>query len=90
LIALVSTLVSEGSSDRALLPVLRWVLTQHSGRAFQVQWADLRRLPRPPRILIEKVSTAMELYPCDLLFVHRDADVKTHAHRVQEIRDELG
>ena len=87
--ALVSTLISEGSSDRALLPVLRWLLTQRSGRLFQLQWADFRHLLKPPKSLADKINVAAELYRSDLLFVHRDADRAPHAERVLEIRDEL-
>ena len=54
-----------------------------------MQWADFRRLPRPPRTLAEKIASVVTLYPCDLLFVHRDADTQPHAARVREIRDEL-
>jgi hypothetical protein len=83
------TLLSEGSSDRALLPVLSWSLRQHSSRVFQRQWADLRRLPRPPRTLEEKVRISLDLYPCNLLFVHRDGDRVGRPHRVEEIKRSL-
>lgn len=33
--------------------------------------------------------SAIDLYPCEILFVHRDADRKPHAARVAEIRDAL-
>lgn len=80
------TLVSEGSSDRALLPLVTWVLRQHTQKSFRPQWADLRKLPHPPRKLPERVRTAVELFPCDLLFVHRDADRAGREERVAEIR----
>lgn len=80
------TLVTDGASDRALLPVLTWLLRQHSMRTFQPQWADLRALRQPPKTLEEKIFTALELYPCDLLFVHRDAEREPRATRVAEIR----
>src|SRR6266545_2388637 len=72
--ALRFTFVTDGASDRALLPVLTWLLRQHSQRPFQPQWADLLYLRQPPRTLEDKIITALELYPCDLLFVHRDAE----------------
>jgi hypothetical protein len=84
------TLLSDGSSDRVLLPVLGWLLQQHSARSFQPQWADLRKLPEPPRTLPERVRAAVELYPCDLLFVHRDAERESRELRVREIRQHLG
>ena len=72
--ALVFTLLSEGSSDRTLIPILLWTLRQHSESVFQPQWADLRRLPNPPRSLEQRLQAALALYPCDLLFVHRDGN----------------
>jgi hypothetical protein len=79
-------LVTDGASDRALLPILTWLLRQHSLRAFQPQWADLRALRHPPKSLEEKISASLELYPCDLLFVHRDAEREPRDVRVAEIR----
>lgn len=83
------TLLSDGSSDRALLPVLQWLLRQHSQRDFQPQWADLRRLRHPPRQLPERIRVTLQLYPCDLLFVHRDAEGGDREGRVEEIRQHL-
>jgi hypothetical protein len=83
------TLLSDGSSDRALLPVLQWLLRAGSGRDFQSQWADLRRLRRPPKTLPERIQAALDLYPCDLLFVHRDAESEGWERRVEEIRQHL-
>lgn len=80
------TLLSDGSSDRALLPILEWVLRQASTRSLQSQWADLRQLRRPPRTLEDRIRTALDLYPCDLLFVHRDAEGVPRKARVEEIR----
>ena len=82
------TLVSEGSSDEALIPHLRWLL-QQKGVAIPIEstWADLRRLPRNIDIsgLTRKISLSLELYPCDLLFIHRDTDKDTINTRKQEI-----
>lgn len=80
------TLVSDGSSDKALVPILTWLL-EESGVTFAIQsvWADLGRLPRPPRTLRDKIEQAIDLYPCDLLFVHRDAENQGRKTRVREI-----
>jgi hypothetical protein len=41
------TLLCDGSSDKALLPILTWLLRTHQVKcAIQANWADLRRLPR--------------------------------------------
>jgi len=83
------TLLSDGSSDRALIPVLRWLLFQNSSRDFSDQWADLRSLRPSPRLLSDKISRTLTLYPCDLLFVHRDAEAESRESRVMEIRQHL-
>ena len=69
------TLLADGSSDRALIPLLSWLLIEHHvDRSIQPQWADLGRLPAPPRTLRKRIETCLHLYPCDLLFIHRDAE----------------
>jgi hypothetical protein len=69
------TLLSDGSSDRALIPLLTWCLRQRlPACAFQSEWADLGRLPQPPHDLSSRIRMAVDLYPCHLLFVHRDAE----------------
>jgi hypothetical protein len=83
------TLVSDGSSDRALIPVLNWLLKQHSTRDFIGQWADLRQVRQPAKPLSGRIETALALYPCDLLFVHRDAEGESRDARVTEIREHL-
>ncbi|CAB1057916.1 hypothetical protein D1BOALGB6SA_2672 [Olavius sp. associated proteobacterium Delta 1] len=84
------TLISDGSSDRALLPILTWVLRQRGEvNRIQPEWADLRRLPRPPDTLQDRILIAIDLFPCDLLFVHRDAEREDPEHRYEEIRNAL-
>jgi hypothetical protein len=81
------TLVSDGSSDQALLPILSWLLRDHVGRRPVVgQWADLGSLPRPPKPLRERIRDALEYWPCDLLCVHRDAEGAPLAKRRAEVR----
>ena len=80
------TLLTDGSSDKALLPILNWVL-KAAGVTIPIQseWADLTRL-RPFKRLSEKLKWTIELYPCELLFVHRDAEREPLSSRVAEIR----
>ena len=85
------TLVADGSSDRALLPILTWLLRQYCGVIpIQAEFADLRRLSPSPRKLSERIDRSVELYPCDLLFVHRDAENAPIEEREAEIRKALG
>jgi len=80
------TLLSDGSSDQALCGILTWVLQeQMKDWAIQPAWADLRRLRHPPSKLEEKIRVAIELYPCDILFIHRDAERANPETRLKEI-----
>lgn len=69
------TLLSDGSSDQVLSPILVWLLRrQNVTRSIQPSWADLRWMRRPPETLSERIALSADLFPCDLLFVHRDAE----------------
>jgi hypothetical protein len=59
---------------------VRWV---------QPEWADLTHLPQPPQGLRERILSAIDLFPCDLLFVHRDAEREDPETRHREIRNAL-
>lgn len=81
------TLLSDGSSDAALMPILDWLLIENGvSEPIQSQWADLRRLRQPPKELSERIRIALDFYPCDLLFIHRDAEKSNYAERAGEIR----
>ena len=82
------TLLADGASDRSLIPILTWLLRRHCGPlAIQAEFADLRRLPNAPKKLPERIRWAVDLYPCDLLFVHRDAENASIERRLKEIAD---
>jgi hypothetical protein len=84
------TLLSDGSSDTVLIPILTWLLEQHlPDYSIESAWADFRSLRRPPKLLPEKIRLALEYFPCDLLFIHRDAENQAPQWRVQEIRQAL-
>jgi hypothetical protein len=82
------TLLSDGSSDRALIPILNWLLQANlNDCAIQSQWADLRLCNKALRNTFEdRVKLCLDLYPCELLFIHRDAEKEAHEIRVSEIR----
>jgi hypothetical protein len=83
-------LLGDGRSDRALMPILTWLLRLHfPDTALQGDWADLTRLRQPPKKLEDRIRTSLDLYPCDLLFVHRDAEKESYEQRLAEIRDAL-
>ncbi|MGC1527322.1 MAG: hypothetical protein WA783_14845 [Phormidesmis sp.] len=82
----VYTLLSEGSSDKALLSILTWLLRHHLPEyAIQSEWANLGSFPNPPSTLEERIVYSVKYYPCDVLFVHRDADNQGRSQRLHEI-----
>lgn len=84
------SLLTDGSSDPALIPILSWLLYEFCPNvAVQPEWADLRRLPDPPRRLEGRIVKCLELYPCDLMFIHRDAEKESLEKRVSEIKEAL-
>ena len=80
-----ATLVADGSSDAVLIPLLSWLLAQLTPEPWELRWADLRGLSLPPRHLEDRIQVAVEYYPCDLLFVHRDAEKEPPDARMAEI-----
>ncbi len=81
------TLLGDGSSDRALIPVLSWLIRDIAGSIpLEPQWADLGPLLPSEKPLQQRVRKAMDYYPCDLLFVHRDAELPdAYMNRAEEI-----
>lgn len=85
-----TTLVAEGSSDQVLTQIIDWALWEAGVRAELIsQWADLRNLRVKPLGFPAIVQKALDLYPCDLLFVHRDSDRESLAVRKAQINDGL-
>ena len=81
------TLLADGSADRALIPILLWLIHEHADRVpVEMQFADLRRLHKPPRRLSDRIDSSIDLYPCDVLFVHRDAERELLEARTIEIQ----
>jgi hypothetical protein len=82
-----ATLVTDGSSDRVLLPILRWLCGQATSRPIDVRWAETRNLPNPPKTLTERARVASSLHPAaQLLFVHRDSEREEPDQRYAEIK----
>lgn len=83
-----STLKTAGTSDRTLLPVIEWTL------AGLEELHDFGRVvyfaTRTNKPVLERARQAIDEFPCDLLFVPRDAERERHQDRVREIRDSLG
>ena len=82
------TLLADGTSDRALLPAIDWLLRDMNvtgGLVPEFEFADLSRVRPKPSGLAERIGRAVDLYPCDLLLVHRDAEGAPPRARRQEV-----
>jgi len=87
---LVYTLLGDGPSDRRLIYPTNWLLSSLYGGAFRAQWADTRGFVRLREGLTARVEKALELFPCDLLIVHRDAETSDYEQRFSEIDSAIG
>lgn len=82
------TLLADGSSDAILLPIINWLITQNSpGLGVQSQFAN--NLGTIGAELEKRIPVALCLFPCDILFVHRDGEGSTYDDRLQEITSVL-
>ncbi|MGA2067919.1 MAG: hypothetical protein ABSG86_23320 [Thermoguttaceae bacterium] len=85
------TLVTDGPTDSVLCRHIEWLLKKHVGLVpVESQWAEFRWLREPPTDLASKIAKAAELYPCDVLFVHRDAETEEPERRRDEIHAAVG
>ena len=80
-----ATLVADGSSDRLLKPLIELLFSEHTDLPYQVNCAE--GLPPLAAGLNLRIEAALELFPCDLLFVHRDAEGESSKKRQQEIEN---
>lgn len=78
-----ATLVTDGSSDKLLVPLIELLFSAHTELAYQVNCAE--GLPPFSSGLRARIDSALELFPCDFLFVHRDAEGIAATLRQQEI-----
>lgn len=74
------TLLADGSSDRVLQPILNWLLEAHCPFPYAIEYAPIHR-----GSLSMRVAQALQDFPCNLLFVHRDAEGAKPADRQLEI-----
>ena len=87
------TLVADGPTDACLVHVINWVLSQDPERhffEFRGQCADTRWLRERPKGLAARITAGFRQFPCDVLFVHRDAERVSVEKRRQEIRVAIG
>lgn len=71
------TLIGDGSSDKALMQIINWLLNDLFPTVpVQGKFADFRNLSNPPAKgnIAEQVKYASLYYEYDILFYHRDAE----------------
>jgi len=89
------TLIADGSSDKILMNIIKWVLDDiYPKLPNEGAYADFRALSKPPakKDIKEQIQTAQEYYPFDILFYHRDAELKQKdilQQRTNEIKQHL-
>lgn len=85
------TLLTDGGFDHVLEHHLRWLLGRHLAPdiALNFDWADFSYRRPQPRRLRDRISESIRLYPCDILFVHRDAERETPSTRELEIAESI-
>jgi hypothetical protein len=86
------TLITDGRSDKTLMCIINWLLDDLYPRITNSgQYADFSFIKSKPDNgdVIGKINTALELYPSDVIFYHRDAesiDNKVFTRRMEEIQ----
>lgn len=89
------TLIADGSSDKALMNIIKWVLDDLFPKIpNKGTYGDFRMLQKPPRKdeVYKQIKCAEYYYPFDILFYHRDAESNSIAiidERIAEIKGQL-
>lgn len=78
------TLLADGTSDAVLIPILDWLVGQHLPGVRTVS-AFARDFGKIGNDLNSRVEAALNYFPCDLLFIHRDAEGMARDQRISEI-----
>lgn len=79
------TLFADGPTDRALLPVLAWLIREtHRPDTIAHEFLSKPEL-RSDLSFTAQLQTALDLAPCDILFIHRDAEKQDPQLRYDQI-----
>ncbi len=76
------TLVCDGSSDEALIPILECLIALHAIHRFEFPPINPFHSSQP---LADRIREALRRYPCNILFIHRDAEAQGRSQRLDEI-----
>jgi hypothetical protein len=78
------TLVADGPSDDVLMSIIDWMIRTHTNESFSSNFCSSAEASSHD--LVEKIGRANDIYPCDVLFVHRDCErPENYARRLNEI-----
>ncbi len=89
------TLITDGSSDRTLMNIIKWLLDDlYPKLPNKGAYADFRHLSKPPKSndIKGRIKFAGDYYPYDILIYHRDAESTANniiETRVKEVFDHL-
>lgn len=89
------TLIADGSSDKVLMNVIKWLLDDlYPEIPNKGTFGDFRNLRNPPKKgdVKRQVQYAQHFYPFDILFYHRDAESNKNnivEERIAEIIEQL-
>lgn len=78
-----ATLITDGSSDKLLAPLIGLIFNEHATLPYQINCAE--NLPPLASGLRSRIESALDLFPCNFLFVHRDAENIEASKRQLEI-----
>jgi len=80
------TLVTDGASDECLVPIIDWTIASNFPK-LAYAGSIATDLPALRHGLAVRVKAAIQMFPCDIVFVHRDAEGQAPAARYREIVD---
>lgn len=79
-------LISDGSSDRALINIINYTLKQQFNIDFDGERAEIGLFSRQKvKSLEEKIAVVIDYYEPSLIFIHRDAENQALEKREEEI-----
>lgn len=80
-----TALIADGTSDRALIPLLKLLLREHLKLPFE----EPQLIQGDSNDLQSRIHTALTKFSLDILFVHRDAENESWEKREEEIRSAI-
>jgi len=83
------TILGDGPTDASLKPIIGWILQKVPAvatRGFVIEFTTGRGgAESAANPLSGRIRRALREFPCDVLFIHRDAETETPVKRLEEI-----